>query len=57
LCATPTEVEMLEVEGEWRRIKDRYLAVGIPVYPTVERAARALTKFVAYHEFQKHERA
>ena len=54
LCATPTEVEMLEVEGEWRRIKDRYLSAGIPVYPTVERAAKALTNFVAYHEFQKH---
>jgi len=48
---------MLEVEGEWRRIKDRYLAAGIPVYPTVERLAKALTNFVAYHEFQKHERA
>ena len=55
LCVTPTEVELLEVEGEWRRIKDRYLAAGIPVYPTVERAAKALANFVAYHEFQKHE--
>ena len=53
LCATPTEVEVLEVEGEWRRIKDRYLAAGIPVYPTVERAAKALTNFVAYHEKRK----
>ena len=57
LCATPTEVGMLEVEGELRRIKDRYLAAGILVYPTVERLAKALTNFVAYHEFQKHERA
>jgi acyl-CoA synthetase (NDP forming) len=55
LCTTPTEVEMLEVEGDWRRIKDRYLFAGIPVYPTVERAAKALSNFVAYHEFQKHE--
>jgi acyl-CoA synthetase (NDP forming) len=55
LCATPTEVEMLEVEGEWRRIKNRYLSAGIPVFPTVERAAKALSNFVAYHEFQKHE--
>ena len=55
LCATPTEVEMLEVEGEWRRIKDRYLAAGIPVYPTVERTTKALANFVAYHKFQKHE--
>ncbi|MDH5390125.1 MAG: CoA-binding protein [Candidatus Bathyarchaeota archaeon] len=54
LCATPTEVEMLEVEGEWRRIKDRYIAARIPVYPTVERAAKALNNFIAYHESQKH---
>ena len=53
LCATPTEFEMLEVEGEWRRIKDRYLAAGISVYPTVERAAKALTNFIAYHEKHK----
>lgn len=55
LCTTPTEVEMLKVEGEWRKIKDRYLAAGIPVYPTVERAAKALTNFIAYHEIQNHE--
>jgi acyl-CoA synthetase (NDP forming) len=55
LCATPTEVEMLEAEGEWRKIKDRYLAAGVPVYPTVERAAKALANFATYHEFQKHE--
>jgi len=53
LCATPTEVEMLEAEGEWRRIKDRYIAAGIPVYQTIERAAKALVNFVAYHEHQK----
>jgi len=53
LCATPTEVEMLEVEGEWRRIRDCYLAAGIPVYPTVERAAKALANFVTYHEKHK----
>jgi len=53
LCATPTEGEMLEVEGEWRRIKDRYLAAGISVYPTVERAANALARFVAYYEFKR----
>jgi len=42
------------VEGEWRRIKDRYIAARIPVYPTVERAAKALNNFIAYHESQKH---
>ncbi len=57
LCATPTEVEMLEAEGEWRKIKDRYISTGVPVYPTIERAARALANFIAYHEYQKHTRA
>ena len=52
LCATPTEVEMLEAENEWRKIKDRYLAAGIPVYQTAERAAKAMVNFVAYHEYQ-----
>ena len=53
LCATPTEVEMLEAENEWRKIKDRYTAAGIPIYQSVERAARALLNFVTYHEHQK----
>jgi acyl-CoA synthetase (NDP forming) len=53
LCATPTEVEMLEAENEWRKIKDRYIAAGIPIYQTIERAAKALVNFIAYHEYQK----
>lgn len=56
LCATPTEVEMLEAEGEWRKIKGHYIAAGIPVYQTIERAAKALANFVAYHELQKRAR-
>jgi len=54
LCATPTEAEMLEAENEWRKIKDRYLAAGIPVYQSVERAARAIVNLIAYHEYLKH---
>lgn len=57
LYATPTEVEMLEAEAEWRKLKDRYIAVGAPVYPTIERAAKALANFIAYHEYKKRKSA
>lgn len=50
LSTTPGEVEMMEVEMEWRRTRDRYLALRIPVYPTLERAAKALANFVNYYE-------
>lgn len=45
LSTTPSEVGM-----EWRRTRDRYLALRIPVYPTLERAAKALANFVNYYE-------
>jgi acyl-CoA synthetase (NDP forming) len=57
LCATPTEVEMLEAENEWRKIKDRFIAAGIPVYQTIERAAKAMVNFIAYREYQKRTKA
>jgi acyl-CoA synthetase (NDP forming) len=57
LCATPTEVEMLEAENEWRKIKDCFIAAGIPVYQTVERAVKAMVNFIAYHEYQKRTKA
>jgi acyl-CoA synthetase (NDP forming) len=50
LSTTPSEAEMMDVEMEWRRTRDRYLALGIPVYPTIERAAKALANFVNYYE-------
>ena len=50
LSTSPSAVEMIEVEMEWRRTRDRYLALGIPVYPTIERAAKALANFVNYYE-------
>ena len=58
LSPTPSEVEMMEVEMEWRRTRDRYLALRIPVYPTLERTAKALANFVNYYErFHKSENA
>lgn len=57
LCATPTEVEMLEAENEWRKIKDRCLAAGIPVYQTVDRAVKAVGNFIAYHEYRRRTKA
>lgn len=57
LWATPTEVEMLEAENEWRKIKDRCVAAGIPVYQNVERAVKAVANFIAYHEYQKRTKA
>ena len=57
LCATPTEAEMLEAENEWRKIKDRYIAAGIPLYPTIERAVKATVNFIAYQEYEKRTKA
>ena len=42
---------MLNAEKVRREIKNKHIEVGIPVYPNIERAARALTKFIEYHEF------
>ena len=43
------EVEMIEVEKGRRQIRDQYLGLGIPVYPTLERAARAVANVAAYY--------
>ena len=51
LYETPLELEMLNAEKVRREIKNKHIEVGIPVYPNIERAARALTKFIEYHEF------
>ena len=45
-----TEVEAVGVEEERREIRDYYFKAGIPSYPTLERAARALADLVHYHE-------
>jgi hypothetical protein len=39
----------LEEEGDRRRVYDYYIEHGLPVYLTLERAARALVNFTGYH--------
>ena len=43
------EVEMVEAERGRREIRDQYLTMGIPPYPTLERAARAVANVAAYY--------
>ena len=40
----------LEAEGARRQVCDYYLEQGLPVYLTLERAARALVNFTSYHQ-------
>lgn len=42
-------IAALEFEGTRRRVRDYYLEQGLPVYLTLERAAKALTNFTGYH--------
>ena len=42
-------VDMLESEGERRKIRDFYLQNGIPVYLTLDRAAKALANLTGYY--------
>lgn len=44
------EVEMIDAERGRREIRDTYLDAGIPVYPTLERAARAVAHVIEYYE-------
>ena len=43
------EVGMVEAERGRRQIRDRYLSMGIPPYPTLERAARAVANVATYY--------
>ena len=43
------DVGMVEAEKGRRQIRDQYLSMGIPSYPTLERAARAVANVAAYH--------
>jgi len=43
------EVEMIEAEKGRREIRDQYLSMGIPSYPTLERAARAVANVAGYY--------
>jgi hypothetical protein len=45
-----TDVELIEFEVDRRNLRNYYLSHGIPVYPTVERAVRAITNVVKYNE-------
>jgi acyl-CoA synthetase (NDP forming) len=40
----------LEAEGARRQVCDYYLEQGLPVYLTLERAAKALVNFTGYHQ-------
>jgi acyl-CoA synthetase (NDP forming) len=45
----------MEFEADRRILRDYYLANGIPVYPTLNRAAKAIINAVRYQE-RFHER-
>jgi acyl-CoA synthetase (NDP forming) len=45
-----TDGKMIDLEIEWRRERDHYQAAGFPVFKTLDRAARALSHFVKYHQ-------
>jgi len=45
-----TDVELIEFEVDRRNLRNYYLSHGIPVYPTVERAVKALKNVVKYKE-------
>jgi hypothetical protein len=43
------DVGMVEAEKGRRQIRDQYLSMGIPSYPTLERAARAVANVATYY--------
>ena len=45
-----TGADVLEHEGDRRNIRNYYLNEGIPVYLTLDRAARALANLIGYYE-------
>jgi acyl-CoA synthetase (NDP forming) len=45
-----TDPEMIEFEQDRRDLRQYYLTHGIPVYPTVERAVKALARVIQYQE-------
>jgi acyl-CoA synthetase (NDP forming) len=40
---------MIEAEKGRRKIRDQYRSMGIPSYPTLERAAKAVANVAAYY--------
>jgi acyl-CoA synthetase (NDP forming) len=49
-----TDAKLIEFEADRRNLRDHYLGHGIPVYPTLERAVRALSQVVKYQEGLHH---
>lgn len=45
-----TDAEMIEFETDRRTLRNYYLTHGIPVYQTLERAVKALSRVVKYQE-------
>ena len=45
-----TGIDIIEFEAERRRLRDYYLANGIPVYPTLDRAITAVAHLARYQE-------
>ena len=45
-----TDTDMIEFEAERRMLRDYYLENGIPVYPTLDRALRAVARLAGYRE-------
>ena len=45
-----TDGKMIDLEIEWRRERDNYQAAGFPVLKSLDRAARALSHFLKYHQ-------
>jgi acyl-CoA synthetase (NDP forming) len=47
-----TEARTVDLEVEMRRERDNYQASGFPVFKSLDRAARALSHFIAYHHLR-----
>jgi acyl-CoA synthetase (NDP forming) len=45
-----TDSGMMEYEADRRNLREYYLSHGIPVFPTLERAVKALTHVVKYQQ-------
>jgi len=45
-----TGIDIIEFEAERRGLRDYYLANGIPVYPTLNRAITAVAHLARYQE-------
>ncbi|MDY6844122.1 MAG: CoA-binding protein [Thermodesulfobacteriota bacterium] len=48
-----TEIEMVKEEKMRREFRDFYFKHGIPVYPTLERAAASVARVAKYYHFKK----